>query len=507
MQGLELYMNEYVWKLYLESGGCKVVDFFKENIGNKISMEYVKGIKKLQEVYCVSNTLKEDTVKTLDAFIKNSNSSDEIEYEEYDDQDYHQVIDDIMSELWDLLVEESATDKEAFSEFISEYDGMRGIVSLTTSLAIECPEYFIPYYFQCNYNVLELIASQFDIKLPDLPSKKDYKGRFFHYGELCKVFSQYRMDNGWGPYELFAFLYDFAPKYIGGIDSYIIGDLPEPKSAFFIGGGGDNADAVAEDNPEEICCWQCNPDTRAGDMIVMYLRTPISAISSIWRSCSLGFNDPFFFYYRCTYVGHPVKVKRFGINDIKKNRILSKMPIVHKNMQGLNGVELKPSEYNYIVDKTKAKVTKLDHEEVSAYNKYENEKEVENRLIKPFLRSIGYEEGDYKQQIRVHIGNHNNTLIPDFVLLPETYGGKHIAFTVVEAKKSIKNDKELTAALLQVGSYASLLNTKYAVIVSQEGIWITSNKSHYMDFILNYSWLDLEDDDKMYEVRKMIGKN
>lgn len=499
-------MNGYVWKLYLESGGHKVVDFFKKNIGNKISMEYVNGIKKLQEVYCVSNTLKEDTEKTLDAFIKNSNSSDDIEYEEYDNQDYHQVIDDIMNELWDLLVEESTTDKEAFSEFISEYDGMRGIVSITTSLAIECPEYFIPYYFQCNYNVLELIASQFDIKLPDLPSKKDYKGRFFHYGELCKVFSQYRMDNGWSPYELFAFLYDFAPKYIGGIDSYIISDLPEPKSAFFIGGGGDNADAVAEDNPEEICCWQCNPDTRAGDMIVMYLRTPISAISSIWRSCSLGFNDPFFFYYRCTYVGHPVKVKRFGINDIKRNRILSKMPIVHKNMQGVNGVELKPSEYNHIVDKTKAKVTKLEYEEISADNKYVNERDVEDRLIKPFLRNIGYDETDYEQQIRVPIGNHNNTLIPDFVIAHETYGGKHTAYVVVEAKKSIRNEKELSAALEQVRSYALLLSAKYAVIASQEGIWITTSKVGYMSFINEFTWDELSDDDNMYQVRRVLGK-
>ena len=175
-------------------------------------------------------------------------------------------------------------------------------------------------------------------------------------------------------------------------------------------------------------------------MVVMYLRTPISAISSIWRSCSIGFNDPFFFYYRCTYVGHPVKVKRLGINDIKKDRVLSKMPIVHKNMQGLNGVELKPSEYNHIVDKTKAKVTKLEYEEISTDNKYVNERDVEDRLIKPFLNNIGYGERDYEQQIRVPIGNHNNTLIPDFVIAHETYGGSHVAFTVIEAKKSIKNE-------------------------------------------------------------------
>ena len=39
---------------------------------------------------------------------------------------------------------------------------------------------------------------------------------------------------------------------MGGIDSYIIRDLPEPKAAYFIGGGGDNEDATAEDYYDEI---------------------------------------------------------------------------------------------------------------------------------------------------------------------------------------------------------------------------------------------------------------
>ena len=356
-----------------------------------------------------------------------------------------------------------------------------------------------------NYNVLEIIAEQFDIILPELPNKQEYKKRFYHYGELCKVFTKYRLDNGWSPYELFAFLYDFAPKYIGGIDSYIIKDLPEPKSAFFIGGGGDNGDATAEDDSDSIYCWMCNPETRAGDMIVMYLRTPISAISSIWRSCSIGFNDPFFFYYRCTYIGNPCKVKRLGINQIKKDKRLSQLPIVKKNMQGINGVELIPSEYNYIVDKVNGDVPRLEFEDISVDNNYVNEKDVENRCIKPFLSRLGYDENDYIQQLYVPIGNHNNTLIPDFVLLPEIYRGKRTAFAIIEAKKSINNDKELSAALEQVRSYALLLSAPYAVIASQEGIWITSKNNGYLD-LEKYSWDELSDNDNMYKVSKLIGK-
>lgn len=122
------------------------------------------------------------------------------------------------------------------------------------------------------------------MKLPLLPKKADYAGRTRHYVELCRTFQQFRKENHLSFSELCAFLYGFVPKYIGGTDSYIIRDLPEPKSAYFIGGGGDNGDQNAEEDSKAITRWQCNPDTRAGDMIVMYLRTPISAISSVWSS-------------------------------------------------------------------------------------------------------------------------------------------------------------------------------------------------------------------------------
>ena len=502
-------MNKYVWDLYLKSGGQEVVDFFEDNLVNGLKEEYVDRISEFQRVYCVSEGIIKCTSEKLRKCIEIIKI--DCDTEEYDspineDFDYSIIIDDIVKNLWIECLEECTSEKEVLEICIdnTEY----GIEFETTLLACDYSDYVVPYYFMCNYNVLERIANDFDIELPKIPAKKDYKARFFHYGELCKALYKYRMQNDWSQFELLAFLYDFAPKYIGGIDSYIIKDLPEPKSAFFIGGGGDNDDATAEDYPDEICCWQCNPETRAGDVIVMYLRTPISSISSIWRSCSVGFNDPFFFYYRCTYIGHPVKGKRMGIKQIKKDRILSKMPIVSKNMQGINGVELKPSDYNYIVDKIKAKVTKLEYEEISIDNNYENEKDVEERIIKPFLKDdLGYNVNDYVQQLNVPIGNHNNTLIPDFVLLPRTYGGRHIAYAVVEAKKSIKNEKELSEALDQVSSYALLLSAKHAAVASQEGIWITSEDSRYTDVILSYKWCELNaDNDKMYEVKKLIGK-
>ena len=492
-------MNEYVWNLYLKSGGQSVVDMFRRNLMEEFTKEYVDAVRDMHSYYCASRNKVEDTSEQLMALVEelskdnNMDASDEAADEEYD-------IEAILDDVWFDYSADSDKDNSVFASFIG------GMAYTSTLLAVLYPEYMVPYYFVINYNVLEKIAASFDIKLPPIPAKKDYKARFYHYGELCKAFKVFREANGWDLYELCAFLYDFAPKYIGGIDSYIVKDLPEPKSAYFIGGGGDNSDATAEDEPDNICLWQCSPSTRAGDMIVMYLRTPISAVSSVWRSVSIGFNDPFFYYYRCTYIGRPVKVKRIGLDKIKADRVLGAMPIVNKNMQGINGVELMPSEYNHILEITGCKAPKLEYSAVGADGEYPNEKAVEENVIKPFLKTIGYDETDYVQQLYVEIGNHNNTLIPDFVLLPDDRGAYKRAFAIVEAKRSITKDKELQDALGQARSYALLLRVKYAVVASQEGLWMLSDKDAYTDVIKQYKWSETKDDDVLYEIKKMIGK-
>lgn len=62
----------------------------------------------------------------------------------------------------------------------------------------------------------------------------------------------------------------------------------------------------------------------------MYVKYPISSIDSIWGSVSVGFNDPFFYYYRCTYIAKPIKVNRISQKQMREDEILSKLSIVKK---------------------------------------------------------------------------------------------------------------------------------------------------------------------------------
>lgn len=278
-------------------------------------------------------------------------------------------------------------------------------------------------------------------------------------------------------YELCAFLYDFAPKYIGGIDIYIINDLPKSNSAYFIGAS-----------------------------IIMYLKSPISAIDSIWKSVSVGFIDPFFYYYRCTYIAKPVKIDRIPQKQLKEDEFIGKLPIVRKNMQGLNGVELPPSIYNRILDIYNIDLDRLEFFIGDQTTDIIKEKDVESKLIIPLLTELGYGESDYIRQLYIKIGNNNHTLIPDFVVNPIVSFGHQSADFLIEAKYFITNSKSLELAKMQARSYSKLLNAKYALIASKEAIRLTGIIDDYSKTIKKFSWQNLKREDNFHEIYKLLGK-
>ena len=59
-------------------------------------------------------------------------------------------------------------------------------------------------------------------------------------------------------------------------------------------------------------------------------------------------------------------------------------------MQGINGCELLPSEYNHIVDISGKDIQRLEFIMDVGEEDYPNEKSVEEKLIKPLLKKLGY---------------------------------------------------------------------------------------------------------------------
>lgn len=76
------------------------------------------------------------------------------------------------------------------------------------------PEFFFPNIFIYRFFDLHKIADMFEIDLPSIPKKSNYKARCMYYWSLCEVFYRFRAENELSPAELCAFLYDFAPNFM-----------------------------------------------------------------------------------------------------------------------------------------------------------------------------------------------------------------------------------------------------------------------------------------------------
>ena len=151
----------------------------------------------------------------------------------------------------------------------NDFKNMLGIIQpMSYVLSQFAPEYFFPYLFLCRIFELNKIADFFNIDLPNIPKRTDYKGRCMYYWELCEVFYLFRKENGLSPADLWSFLYDFAPN---NLPSEKI-DMPKPSQVWFIGGR-----LYQEDKSLESKFWQSSPETKKGDILVHYETSPISA--------------------------------------------------------------------------------------------------------------------------------------------------------------------------------------------------------------------------------------
>ena len=226
-------LNKYVWDNYLKAGGTEIVKMFRDSFNGEYTKEYGAQIRYLASKYCpldeILDDLKARLLELCDFVISDDFAKEKelLRKKHTSENDIvSRVLTDDYAEISDIIEQELQT--EASPQRVFDYF-IRDIAGDSTIFAMVFPDLFVPYYFQYNFNVLEIIAEQFDIDLPRIPLKKDYEERYYYYGEVCKALNIFRVDNALSPYELWAFLYDFAPNYIGGLDSYLIKELPEPR--------------------------------------------------------------------------------------------------------------------------------------------------------------------------------------------------------------------------------------------------------------------------------------
>ncbi|GJQ07476.1 hypothetical protein CAPN010_16340 [Capnocytophaga cynodegmi] len=363
-------------------------------------------------------------------------------------------------------------------------------------------DFTFPNLFTYRFFDLNKIVDTFDIKLPKIPKKSDYKARCMYYIDLCEVFYNFRIKNNLTPNELCAFLYDFAPNFVEKDNS----EIPKPSQAWFIGG------KIAEDEfLTSDMLWQCNAETKKGDILVHYQTSPISAITHIWRSKVDGVRDPFFYYYANSYLTDCIEIPRITLKELQADEYFSTLPIVRKKFQGVNGWAISNQDYVNLLRLIRQKGSDVDTlpmphaPEPPKGIEIHNERDVEVKLLEYYLNQVGYiENRDFIRQLPVRAGR-GNRIYPDYALHYNATKGYETAKILIEAKHHLKSNQDLEEAFKQARSYANILESEKIIICDKYGMTIYQKQGSFdRNNYTKIYWEGLNNPDEFNQFKQIV---
>lgn len=490
-------LNQFIWNNYKESKeGQEVIKLFEEGYLDDILLKFVKDS---------SNKDLEQYLFIIDDIVNSSPLPENIKYKDF----YSYILDNGLK-----ILDESEKEYDIFKP--EEYDLIIAFIEpfslcLFSSSEEGEEDFYIPYFFQMNFGDLQKIADTFNVELPKVPLRKDKRERALYYLEFCKLWNEFRKENNLTIFELCAFLYDFAPKFIGKEKEEI---LPKPTNIWLCGGAKDDYPYLIEVKEETTYFWQGNQDTLKGDIILMYCLSPKSSIEFVCRAVNDGVRDPFFHYYGSITLGHIQHIKPITLAEIKTDEHLKELPIVRKNFQGVNGTRLHNEDYTRILEILEQKgedisqLPKLSSANFTPNKDCKNEREVEVKIVEPFLNDLNYSENDWVRQLPVRMGRGERNF-PDYVFFAETKKGYERGKMILETKFYIKSNAELEETFQQAQSYALRLNADRIVICDKDFIWIYMKKNNNFDRTkyLKYNWQEMNNPEIFNTVKKEIGKD
>lgn len=364
------------------------------------------------------------------------------------------------------------------------------------------PKFFFPNIFIYRFFDLHKIADTFDIELPPIPKKSDYRARCMYYWELCEILYQFRTENNLSPAELCAFLYNFAPNFTPKEKT----EISKPSQAWCIGGLINNEEISKTD------FWQASPETKKGDILIHYETSPISAITCFWIAQTDGVIDPFFHYYGNAYLGNKMLVPHITMKELQADEYFVKHPLIRKKFQGVNGWPMSGEDYAELLRMIKAKgfdtdtLPKLYAPALSKDIQISNERNVEIMLLEPLLNSMEwYENKDFIRQLPIHAGR-GHRVFPDYALHYENKPDYERAKVLIEAKFYMKNNQEIEETFKQARSYANILESSVIVLCDKQCLIVYEKKESFdRDRYTKYYWGELENPDRFNELKNKLN--
>ena len=387
------------------------------------------------------------------------------------------------------------------------------IPAISLVLYYRTPNIFLPILFPERFDVLMKIFDVLGIPMPQLPASTDKRGRLLLYNDICNNIFEFAKENNLTPEETCACIYDFAFMLMEEDESTT--ELPEPTNIWLTGGSKEDYETfLKEPKQGEKSVWTCNENTKRGDIIVMYVRTPYSCIQSIWRADIDGVYTPFNYYNSRTRVTNGIVTPHITINELKADSYFSQLPIVRKNLQGVNGVQFSATDYKELQRLLKEKgfdvsvLPQLYHPDLELVGQLKTEKDVEEKLLIPLLNKLGYSETDWTRQLSQKAGRKEKA-IPDFVFLPKGEIHFQNAPMIIEAKYDMSSNIERTKSYNQALSYARLMKSSVFGICDKDRLIVYKEKNGYFDRfkpVFEKHWQSINDAETFRQLKLLMGK-
>jgi hypothetical protein len=369
-----------------------------------------------------------------------------------------------------------------------DFHAMEGLVRLFAvegaSHLCHCfyPEVAVPINQDFSYLTLRAIFNLYGIEFDDGKKLDDYEV----WQNINNAAIDYCEQNKLEPWQFWALIYDLGPRLLPKPGPYPT-DVP-PR--VWIVATNDSLGEFAQidkHGSEYIGTWAINKRARRGDIALMYCVTPRSAIVSVYRVAGDAHYDPFGGWngYRGE-VTDKIAIPWIRFSEMKDDLILKEWGLVKSQFQGLLHHEVPQEIWQRFCElagmKDSDSAERLQQYATAAEGarmiKVANEKwseaEVEERLVIPLLQELGWtleKTLDRQVEMSVKIGSGMPRKVKaDFVGYRAALGSDSLL--VVETKRRIRNQKDLSDAVEQAESYASKLRCTRFAVAAPEGLWV-----------------------------------
>ena len=389
------------------------------------------------------------------------------------------------------------------------------------------PAFFIPNLFVMQFVYLKKFAEKYDIELPKIPNRSDYRERCLYYLDLCIEIVNFAAENGVDDLaEMCAFIYGCElPIIKDELDAEFDKPMPiVPEQAWILVGNYGE-----EEKNMKHGFWQANQLTCRGDIMLFYEKSPVKKLNSVWIALEDGVVDPFFYYYSHTYIGNKIEIpadKAITFEDFKNSEYFkienrgTKGNFVSKNFQDVSGWSVTSEDYAEIKRMLEAKgfdtsvLPSLYEPKVMEGVNVELESDVSWKLLVPLLEQMGWKyKEDFFDEVEFPAGRgttgHKMEKRPDFCLHMTGTEKDRGAKVIIEAKLNMKNNEEISANYNQGLSYAKWGNAQVLVLCDKNQIRVyeRNDKGNFDENKwIRFRWEEMQNLEKYNELKRLLSK-